>query len=502
MRRRIDLYMKTGFDNELYIKKQSEKIIERIEHFSGKLYLEFGGKLFDDYHAARVLPGFDVNGKVKLLQKLKDRAEIIFCINAGDIEKNKIRADLGITYDMDVLRLIDNLRSMDLTINSVVITQYQKQSAADIFRRKLERLGVKTYIHKHTKGYPTEIDTIVSDEGYGKNPYIETTKPLVVVTAPGPGSGKLATCLSQLYHEYKRGQKAGYAKFETFPVWNLSLKHPVNMAYEAATSDLNDINMIDPFYLEAYGRTAVNYNRDIVAFPIVKTMISKITGDENFYQSPTDMGVNMAGYAITDDDVCSQAACQEVIRRYYAAQCDYKNGLLPAEALQKNIMLLKQMNLKPEDRKVVGAALKKEKKSLTTAAAIMLHDGAIITGKTTNLTNAPASMLLNAIKYLMHISDEIPLISPGVLQPMLKLKSGPLKEKDPILGLEDVLFALSISAGMNPTAELAMDGLKMLAGCQMHSSCMLKKPDELVLKKLGIDLTCEPVLPTDNLFYM
>lgn len=494
--------MKTGFDNELYIKKQSEKIIERIEHFSGKLYLEFGGKLFDDYHAARVLPGFDVNGKVKLLQKLADRAEIVFCINAGDIEKNKIRADLGITYDMDVLRLIDNLRSMNLTINSVVITQYQKQSAADIFRRKLERLGVKTYIHKHTKGYPTQIDTIVSDEGYGKNPYIETTKPLVVVTAPGPGSGKLATCLSQLYHEYKRGQKAGYAKFETFPVWNLPLKHPVNMAYEAATSDLNDVNMIDPFHLEAYGRTAVNYNRDIVAFPIVKTMISKITGDEDFYRSPTDMGVNMAGYAITDDEICSDAACQEVIRRYYAAQCDYKNGALSAEALQKNIMLMKQMDLKPEDRKVVPAALKKEKKAGSPAAAIELADGAIITGKTTNLTNAPASMLLNAIKHLMRISDEIPLISPGVLSPMLKLKSGPLKEKDPILGLEDVLIALSISAGMNPTAELAMDGLEQLSGCQMHSSCMLKKPDELVLKKLGIDLTCEPVLPTDNLFYV
>lgn len=494
--------MKTGFDNELYIKKQSEKILERIEHFSGKLYLEFGGKLFDDYHAARVLPGFDVNGKVKLLQKLSNKAEIVFCINAGDIEKNKIRADLGITYDMDVLRLIDNLRSMDLTINSVVITQYQKQSAADIFRRKLERLGVKTYVHKHTKGYPTEIDTIVSDEGYGKNPYIETTKPLVVVTAPGPGSGKLATCLSQLYHEFKRGQKAGYAKFETFPVWNLPLKHPVNMAYEAATSDLNDVNMIDPFYLEAYGKTAVNYNRDIVAFPIVKTMITKITGDENFYRSPTDMGVNMAGYAIVDDEVCKNAASQEVIRRYYAASCDYKNGTLPAEALQKNIMLMKQMDLKPEDRAVVPAALKKEKKAGTPAAAIELSDGTIITGKTTNLTNAPASMLLNAIKYIKHISDEIPLISPGVLSPMLKLKSGHLKEKDPILGLEDVLIALSISAGMNPTAEVAMEGLEELSGCQMHSSCMLKKPDELVLKKLGIDLTCEPVLPTNNLYYV
>lgn len=494
--------MKIGFDNTLYIKKQTEKILERIEQFKGKLYLEFGGKLFDDYHASRVLPGFDVNGKAKLLQSLKDQAEIVFCINAGDIEKNKVRADLGITYDLDVLRLIDSLRGMGLYVGSVVITQYTEQYAADIFRQRLERRGIKTYIHRHTKGYPSEIELIVSDEGYGMNPYIETQRPLVVVTAPGPGSGKLATCLSQLYHEYCHGNMAGYAKFETFPIWNLPLKHPVNMAYEAATSDLNDVNMIDPFHLEAYGKTAVNYNRDIDAFPIVKAILAKITGSKECYQSPTDMGVNMAGYAIVDDEVCRQAARQEVIRRYYNAQCDYKKGSTTAETLQKNLMLMKQLELEPGDRRVVEPAILKEQKTGVPSAALELPDGTIITGKTTELMNNVSSMLLNAIKYLGNISDEIRLISPIALEPILKLKSSILKEIDPILNIEDVLAALSISAAMNPTAEVGMTKLKLLAGCEVHSTCMLTQADESVLKKLNINLTCEPIYPSKDLYYV
>lgn len=494
--------MRIGFDNELYIKEQSEKILERIKRFNNKLYLEFGGKLFDDYHAARVLPGFDVNGKVKLLTALKDQCEIIFCIKAGDIEKNKIRADIGITYDLDVLRLIDKLRGLGLLINSVVITQYEEQEAAYLFRERLERRGVKTYLHRHTKGYPSETDLIVSEEGYGMNPCIETTKPLVVVTAPGPGSGKLATCLSQLYHEHKRNNIAGYAKFETFPVWNLPLKHPVNMAYEAATSDLNDVNMIDPFHLEAYGKTAVNYNRDIDAFPIVKTMITKITGDKDLYKSPTDMGVNMAGYAITDDEVCRAAASQEVIRRYYNAECDFKKGLIETGCLQKNVMLLKQMELEAKDRRVVQPALEKAKKEGVPAAAIELSDGKIITGKNTGLMNAVSSMVINSIKMLAGIADEIRLISPIVLEPILKLKRDALADPNPILNIEDVLIALSISAATNPTAEVAMSKLKKLSGCEVHSTCMLTQVDESVLKKLNLNLTCEPVFPSDDLYYV
>ncbi len=493
--------MKTGFDNGLYIKKQTEKILERIDQFQGKLYLEFGGKLFDDFHAARVLPGFDVNGKAKLLQGLKDQAEIIFCINAGDIEKNKIRADLGISYDLDVMRLIDSLRSMGLLVGSVVITQYTGQYSADVFQQKLERRGVKTYIHRHTKGYPTEVELIVSDEGYGSNPYIETTKPLVVVTAPGPGSGKLATCLSQLYHEYCLGNRAGYAKFETFPIWNLPLKHPVNMAYEAATSDLNDVNMIDPFHLEAYGKTAVNYNRDIDAFPIVKTILTKIMGDD-FYCSPTDMGVNMAGYAIVDDEFCKDAARQEVIRRYYSAQCNYKKGLVEKKALQKNLMLMKQLELDAQNRPVVEAALQKEQRESTSAAAIMLPGGKIVTGKTTNLMNAASSMLLNAAKEMAGLADEIKLIAPMVIEPVLKMKNVVLKEADPILGIEDVLMALSISAGMNPTAEVAMRCMTQLAGCEMHSTYMMQQLDEAIIRRMGINLTSEPVYPSADLFFI
>lgn len=492
---------KTGFDNQLYIKRQTQKILERMESCEGRLYLEFGGKLFDDYHAARVLPGFDMNGKAKLLQALSDRAEIILCINAGDIEKNKIRADLGITYDMDVLRLIDSLGGMGLRVTSVVITQYRRQSAADVFRRKLERLGVRTYLHRPTEGYPSQTEVIVSDRGYGSNPYIETTMPIVVVTAPGPGSGKLATCLSQLYHEYKRGNKAGYAKFETFPIWNLPLDHPVNMAYEAATSDLNDVNMIDPFYLATTGETAVNYNRDIAAFPIVKTLLTRITG-RSIYESPTDMGVNMAGYAITDDEVCRKAAAQEVIRRYYDAQCNFKKGLAASETVAKNQQLMNQMGLTADDRPTIKPALKKARKTGKPAMAIELPDGTIVTGRRTDLLLSGASVLLNAIKKLANIADSIPLLSHVILEPILRMKSDVLGESDPLLTVENVLMALTVSAATNPTAAVAMDKLRDLSGCDAHSSSMLTQADETALRKLGLRITCEPVFPSDNLYFV
>ena len=491
----------TGFDNQLYIEKQTQKILERMDRCEGRLYLEFGGKLFDDYHAARVLPGFDLNGKAKLLQALSDRAEIILCINAGDIEKNKMRADLGITYDLDVLRLIDSLGQMDLRVTSVVITQYTRQSAADVFRRKLERRGVRTYLHRPTAGYPSETELIVSDQGYGKNPYIETTMPIVVVTAPGPGSGKLATCLSQLYHEYRRGNKAGYAKFETFPIWNLPLSHPVNIAYEAATSDLNDVNMIDPFYLETTGETAVNYNRDIAAFPIVKTLLTRITGD-SVYDSPTDMGVNMAGYAITDDEACQKAAAQEVIRRYYDAQCNFKKGLASAETVAKNQQLMNQMGLTSDDRATVGPALKKARKSGKPAMAIELPDGTIITGRRTDLMLSGASVILNAIKHLANIADSIPLLSHVLLEPILRMKQEVLSEADPLLTVEDVLLALALGAATNPTAAVAMDKLSELRGCDAHSSCMLTQADESAMRRLGLRITCEPNFPSDSLYFV
>lgn len=493
--------MEIGFDNALYIERQTEEILRRIQSAEGKLYLEFGGKLFDDYHAARVLPGFDMNGKAKLLRALKDETEIIFCINAADIEKNKMRADIGITYDLEVMRLMDSLAGMGLYVGSVVITQYARQSGADVFRRKLERRGVRTYLHRKTKGYPSETDLIVSDQGYGSNPYIETERPLVVVTAPGPGSGKLATCLSQLYHEYRRNNKAGYAKFETFPIWNLPLNHPVNVAYEAATTDLNDVNMIDPFYLEATGRTAVNYNRDIAAYPILKTVLTKIMG-ESVYNSPTDMGVNMAGYAITNDEVCRRAAQQEIIRRYYAAACNFKRGIISQETADQNRLLMQQQHLTSDDRPVVRAALRKSKREGVPAMAIALPDGTILTGKRTDLMQPSASLVLNAIKHLAKIADDIPLLSHFTLEPILRLKSGVLGERDPLLTLEDVLLALSISAAMNPTAAVALDQLKALADCESHSSCMLTQTDENALKKLELRVTCEPDYPTENLYYV
>ena len=493
--------LKTGFDNAKYIQLQKQHIQERISQFSGKLYLEFGGKLFDDYHAARVLPGFDVNGKIRLLYEMRQDAEIIFCISADDIEKTKVRADLGIGYDMEVLRLIDDITAMGIPVNSVVITRYTGQSAADAFARKLTSRGVKNYIHRPIEGYPADIAHICSDEGYGANPYIETTKPLVVVTAPGPGSGKLATCLSQVYHEYRRGNMAGYAKFETFPIWNIPLKHPVNLAYEAATADLDDVNMIDPFHLEAYGETTVNYNRDIEAFPIVKNILSRITGDENFYRSPTDMGVNMAGCAISNDEVVREAACQEIIRRYYKAACDYKQGKGTKAARHKIEMIMQQLNLSPEDRPCVLPARKRREEVGAAAAAIQLASGEIVTGRASNLMSASSAAILNAIKAMAGIDREALLIQPEVLEPILKLKINILGSRSSVLKVDDVLAALSITATRNPPAALAMEQLPNLRDLDMHSSQMLHNGDEGTLRKLGLRLTCDPEYPSKDLYF-
>ncbi|MEG0877966.1 MAG: DUF1846 domain-containing protein [Oscillospiraceae bacterium] len=493
--------MKQGFDNSIYIEKQKKHILERIEQFKGKLYLEFGGKLFDDYHAARVLPGFDVNGKIRLLYELREQTEIIFCVSAGDIEKTKVRADLGISYDMEVLRLIDDITHMDISVNSVVITQYTGQSAADAFAAKLTMRGVKNYIHKPIKGYPTNIEFICSDEGYGSNSFIETTKPLVVVTAPGPGSGKLATCLSQIYHETRKGNLAGYAKFETFPIWNLPLKHPVNLAYEAATADLADVNMIDPFHLEAYNKTTVNYNRDVEAFPIVRTMLSRITGKAEIYRSPTDMGVNMAGYAISDDEVCREAASQEIIRRYYKALCDHKQGKGAEGAVDKIAMIMQQLSLRPEDRPVVTPAINKAETAGVSAAALMLPDGRIVTGKASSLMSASSSCVLNAIKMLADINDKLTLISPIILEPILKLKIDILGSRSSVLKVDDVLAALSITAATNAMTKIAMDMLPKLRDCEMHSTVMLHSGDEGTLRKLGVRLTCEAEYPSKDLYF-
>jgi len=494
--------MKIGFDNASYIEKQTEQILKRVEQFNHKLYLEFGGKLFDDYHAARVLPGFHVNGKILLLEKLKEKTEIIICINAADIEKNKMRADLGITYDMDVLRLIDSIRKMGLYISSIVITQYKDQTTADMFKNKLEHRGEKVYIHKPIKGYPTDIDLVVSDKGYGSNPYIETTKPLVVVTAPGPGSGKMATCLSQIYHEYKRNIKAGYAKFETFPVWNLPLNHPVNLAYEAATADLNDVNALDPYHLEAYGKTTVNYNRDIEVFPLVKTILTKIMGTDKVYQSPTDMGVNMAGYCITDDKTVIEAAKQEVARRYFKTWCAYKEGESKICAVEKLEIIMKQLNITPDYRLGAKAALEKSKQSNSPAMALILQDGSVMTGKTTDTLAAASNLILNCVKKLAGIPDDIHLISPAVLEPMLMLKEKILHDRNPLLNLEEILNALSICALTMPSAEKSLLKLHDLRNCEAHSSHILSKADESALKKLGINVTCSPEFPSNDLYYV
>lgn len=502
--------MKLGFDIKKYLLEQTKFIEERVNNYD-KLYLEFGGKLFNDLHAKRVLPGFDENAKIKVLNKLKEKVEVIICVYAGDIERNKIRGDFGITYDMDVFRLIDDLRENDLEVNSVVITRYEERPATTLFINRLERRGIKTYKHYATKGYPTDVDTIVSDEGYGKNAYIETKKPIVVVTAPGPNSGKLATCLNQLYHEFKRGNSAGYSKYETFPIWNIPLKHPVNIAYEAATVDLADINMIDPFHLEKYNETAVNYNRDIEAFPLLKRIIEKITGKESVYHSPTDMGVNRVGFGIIDDEVIREASNQEIIRRYFKTACDYKEGNTNLETFNRSEFIMHSLGLDETDRKVVSKAITKadsikeklgeDKTDVVSILAIELEDGKIITGKKTELMDAPSAAILNAIKYLAKLDDDLLMLSPKILEPILKLKRETLKDKNIPLDVDEILIALSISAVTNPVAELALSKLKELNGTQAHCTHILRKNDEQYLRKLGIDVTCNPIFPTENLYY-
>ncbi len=498
-----------GFDNEKYLKDQSNAILEKVDIFNNKLYLEFGGKLLYDYHASRVLPGFDPNVKIQLLQKLKDKADIILCIYAGDIERKKVRADFGITYDVDALKLIDDLKEWGLDICGVVITRYEEQPAAKSFKNRLERRNIRVYTHNFTKGYPTKVDLIVSDEGYGANEYIETTKPLVVVTGPGPGSGKLATCLSQLYHDYKNGIQAGYAKFETFPIWNLPLKHPVNIAYEAATADILDYNQIDPFHLEVYGKTAVNYNRDIEVFPILKRILEKITGAESMYKSPTDMGVNRAGFGIVNDDIVREAAKQEVIRRSFRYKCEYVMGLVDKENIERSELLLSELNLNPEDRIIVEPARNaaqdaetsgKGNKGIYCGAAIELTDGTIITGKNSELLHAPSSLILNAIKYMGEIPDKIDLLSTNIIESIGNLKKESLRSNHVSLNLEETLIALSIGATTNPTAEVAVKKLKELKGCNVHLTHIPTPGDEAGLRKLGVDLTSDPQFTSHSLY--
>ncbi len=490
-----------GFDNNKYLQMQSECIKERIDQFGGKLYLEFGGKLYDDNHASRVLPGFEPDSKLQMLMQLKDQAEIVIIINAGDIEKNKVRGDLGITYDLDTLRLIDVFRGVGLYVGSVVLTCYANQPSANKFQKRLEDLGVKVYRHYPIPGYPADIDLIVSEEGLGKNEYIETEKQLVIITAPGPGSGKMATCLSQLYHDHKRGIQAGYAKFETFPIWNLPLKHPVNMAYEAATADLNDVNMIDPYHFEAYGETTVNYNRDVEIFPVLSAMFEQILG-ESPYKSPTDMGVNMAGYCIFDDKAVCAAAQQEIIRRYYAAMCSYRQGNAEKDVTLKLELLMKQAGLSAEQRPIIGEALKKAEETGEPAAAIEMPDGTIITGKTTALLGASSAAMLNALKYLGNIDDEIHLISPTIIEPIQKLKVGHLGNQNPRLHIDEVLLALSICAATDELAQKALDQLHKLKGCEAHATVILASTDEKMFKKLGMNLTCEANYQSKKLYHL
>lgn len=483
--------MRQGFSNEKYLKMQSEHIKERIAQFDNKLYLEFGGKLFDDFHASRVLPGFEPDSKLKMLLQLKDQAEIVIVISARDIEKNKVRGDLGITYDSDVLRLIDEFREQGLYVGSVVITQISGQDSAKLFRRRLEKLGIQVYQHYSIDGYPSNIAHIVSDDGFGKNDYIETKRPLVVITAPGPGSGKMATCLSQLYHEHKRGVRAGYAKYETFPIWNLPLRHPVNLAYEAATADLNDVNMIDPYHLEAYGITTVNYNRDVEIFPVLNAMFERIYG-KSPYKSPTDMGVNMAGNCIIDDEACCEASKQEIIRRSFTARCGLADGTRTEEEVYKINLLMEQCQVTEHDRKVVDAALEREKETSAPAAALELQDGTIVLGKTTNLLGANAALLLNALKELAGIDHDKHVISPAAIEPIQTLKTAYLGSKNPRLHTDEVLIALSISAATNEDARKALEQIPKLAGCQAHTSVMLSHVDVATMKKLSIQMTSEP----------
>ena len=482
---------KIGYDNDKYLQTQSEHIRERLASFGGKLYLEFGGKLYDDNHAARVLPGFQPDSKLRMLLQLKDQVEMVIAINAADIEKNKIRGDLGITYDRDVIRLIGIFRDFGLYVSSVVLTRYADQPGARAFQTRLEGLGVKVYHHYAIAGYPSDTAHIVSDEGFGKNDYIETTRELVVVTAPGPGSGKLATCLSQLYHEHKRGVQAGYAKFETFPVWNLALNHPVNLAYEAATADLKDVNVIDPFHLEAYNTTTVNYNRDVEAFPVLVAMFEKILGYCP-YKSPTDMGVNMVGNCIIDDEACREASRQEIIRRYYDALCDAKKGKLSDDVVFKLELLMKKVGVTTEARRVASAAMARDAETGDAAAAMELPDGTIVTGKTSELLGASSALLLNALKKLGGMPDDLHLISANALEPIQHLKVDHLGNRNPRLHTDETLIALSISAVNNPMADYAMQQLSKLRGCDVHSSVILSPVDEKTFKRLGVNLTCEP----------
>lgn len=498
-----------GFDNEKYLKEQSEEIFKRVERFNKKLYLEFGGKLLFDYHAARVLPGFDPNVKMRLLQKMKNDTDVVLCIFAGDIERKKVRADFGITYDVDALKTIDDFAEWGIAINSIVITRYDNQPSAAAFKNKLERRGIKVYTHKFTKGYPTDVDLIVSDEGYGANEYIETTKPIVVITGPGPGSGKLATCLSQLYHEYKRGIKAGYAKFETFPIWNLPLSHKVNVAYESATVDLKDVNLIDHHHLEAYNEKTVNYNRDIEAFPLLKKIIEKITGAESFYKSPTDMGVNRAGFGIINDEAVQKAAHQEIIRRYFRSATEYAIGFTDAETVERAELIMNNVGAKVSDRKTVQAARdaaadaeknNKGNEGFFVGAAIELKDGTIITGKNSPLMHAVASLVLNSTKHLAGLPDNLHLLPVNIMKSLSYLKKEVLRGKFVSLDLDEAMIALSISATSNPAAQMALGMLKELEGCEVHITHIPTPGDEAGLRKLGVNLTCDPDFSSKRLF--
>jgi len=491
---------KIGFDNDKYLKLQTENIRKRIAEFGGKLYLEFGGKLFDDYHASRVLPGFQPDSKVRMLLEMMDEAEIIIAISADDIERNKRRGDLGITYDEDTLRLIDAFRGIGLFVGSVVITHYRSQAAADHFQKRLESLGIKVYRHYIIPDYPANISLIVSDDGFGKNEYIETSRSLIVVTAPGPGSGKMATCLSQLYHEHERGISAGYAKFETFPIWNLPLKHPVNLAYEAATADLDDVNMIDPFHLEAYGQTTVNYNRDVEIFPVLNAIFERIRGTSP-YKSPTDMGVNMAGFCIFDDNACCAASRQEIIRRYFSAACSIRQGLSDPTELRKIELIMNTTGITTDERPVVAAATNRAEETGNPAVAIELPDGRVVTGKTSSLLGPSSACLLNALKALAGIDKKLPLISPNIIEPIQHLKVEHLGGNNPRLHTDETLEALSICAVTNPMAEMAMEQLSNLRGCEVHSSVILSRVDENLFQKLGMNVTCEAKYQVKKLFH-
>ncbi len=500
---------KRGFDSEKYLAEQTAEILERVRRFNNKLYLEFGGKLLYDYHAARVLPGYDPNVKIRLIQQLKDKADILLCIYAGDIERKKIRADFGITYDSDALKMIDDLRGWGVEVRGIVITRFDNQPAATLFKNKLERRNIEVFTHRYTKGYPTDVDLIVSDEGYGANPYIQTDKPLVIVTGPGPGSGKLATCLSQLYHDYRRGVQSGYAKFETFPIWNIPLKHPVNVAYEAATADIRDFNLIDPFHLEAYGKMSVNYNRDVEAFPLLKRILERITGGPSFYRSPTDMGVNRAGFAIIDDAVTQEASKQELIRRYFRYRCEYAMGFADRETVQRVELFLKDFGLKPEDRPVVEPARtaaqeareqEKGDEGIYCGAAIELPDGTIITGNNSPLLHAASSLVIHAIKQLADVPGKIKLLPEYITDAVRNLKTGILEEKSVSLDLEETLIALSISSTTNPAAKLALEKLKDLRECEVHMTHIPTPGDEAGLRRLGVRLTSDPNFSSKNLF--